>query len=399
MKNSERNEANSADARPLNEGRGQGMVVAGGGTGGHLFPGIAIAEEFLRRDASHRVLFIGTERGVEKRILPPLGYPLQTLSVEGIKGRGILRSLTAFAKLPGGLAASFRILREFSPAIVVGVGGYASGPAVLAARLMGIPTAIAEQNAFPGLTNRILGRVADRVFLTFAGSQRWFPEEKTRVTGNPIRTAFLARETRKMKEEGVFTVLIFGGSQGAHAINRIVTEALDDLMPLKGRLRFIHQAGAKDSGWLATAYRERGFQANVLPFIVDMAAAYRAADLLICRAGATSIAEITAAGKAAILIPFPFAVNDHQTQNAEVLARAGAAEMVAERNLNGTQLAGMIERYTRDPAAVRKMETAAAALGNRRAAEAIVDACLALVKDPAAGRIHPGPDTFGTGHH
>jgi len=357
------------------------LVIAGGGTGGHLFPGIAVAEEFLGRDPSHRVLFIGTDRGVEKRILPELGLPLRTLSVEGIKGRGFLRSLAALAKLPGSLAASWRVLREFGPAVVIGVGGYASGPAVLAARLMGIPTAIAEQNAFPGLTNRLLGRFADRIFISFAGSARWFPGGKTLLTGNPVRTAFVAGEPSQAAGDGPFTLLIFGGSQGAHAINRIVMEALDLLQPMKERLRFIHQAGEKDCETLAAAYHRGGYQAEVTPFIVDMAAAYRKAALLICRAGATSIAEITAGGKAAILIPFPFAVNDHQTLNAEVLVRAGAAELIAEKELTGQRLAGLIEQYARDPEALRKMETASAALGNRRAAEKIVDLSLALVTD------------------
>ncbi|MCE5283754.1 MAG: undecaprenyldiphospho-muramoylpentapeptide beta-N-acetylglucosaminyltransferase [Deltaproteobacteria bacterium] len=359
---------------------GLGMVVAGGGTGGHLFPGIAVAEEFLRRGSTHRVLFIGTERGIEKRVLPELGLPLRTLRVEGIKGRGIRRSLGALVKIPAGLAASFKIIGEFHPAIVLGVGGYASGPAVLAARLIGIPTAVAEQNALPGLTNRILGRFADRIFLTFEASRRWFPEARTMVTGNPIRSAFLAGGMERQKGDA-FTVLVFGGSQGASAINRIVTEALDDLAPLRERLRFIHQSGEKERGAVEAAYCRKGFTAKVLAFIMDMAAAYREADLLICRAGATSIAELTAAGKAAILIPFPHAVNDHQTRNAEVLAAAGAAELIVEKGLTGRHLAGIIERFSRDPESVRKMERAAAALGNRHAAETIVDACLELIRD------------------
>ena len=364
------------------------MVIAGGGTGGHLFPGIAIAEEFLRRNPGNRILFIGTERGLEKKILGSLGLPLRTIPVEGIKGRGVLRSAGALGKIPAGLFASFRILRAFRPAVVLGVGGYASGPAVLAARVMGIRTAIAEQNAFPGLTNRILGRFADRIFLTFPASERWFPQSRTLVTGNPIRTAFLEERPPEERSDPRFTVLIFGGSQGAHAINRFVGEALDDLRHVQDRFRFIHQAGEQDREVVAAAYREGGFAADVVPFIMDMAAAYRAADLLICRAGATSIAEITASGKAAILIPFPFAVNDHQTKNAEILTRAGAAEMIAEKDLSGELLASAIERLSRNPEAVRNMETAAAALGNRRAAEEIVDACLALLEDrrPAGRR-------------
>ena len=295
------------------QSRSLGMIIAGGGTGGHLFPGIAIAEEFLRRNPSHRILFIGTERGLEKKILGGLGLPLRTIRVEGIKGRGPTQTPGALAKIPGSLVASFRILREFSPDIVVGVGGYASGPAVLAARLMGMKTAIAEQNAFPGLTNRMLGRFTDRIFLAFSASQRWFPKNRTLVTGNPIRAAFLAERPAERKDRPLFTILVFGGSQGAHAINLIVSEALDSLLHLKDNLFFIHQTGERDREAVVDAYGKRGFTAEVTPFIMEMAGAYRKADLLLCRAGATTIAEITVCGKASILIPFPFAVNDHQT--------------------------------------------------------------------------------------
>jgi UDP-N-acetylglucosamine--N-acetylmuramyl-(pentapeptide) pyrophosphoryl-undecaprenol N-acetylglucosamine transferase len=357
------------------------MIIAGGGTGGHLFPGIAIAEEFLRRDPTGRVLFIGTERGLEKRVLGGLGLPLETLKVEGLQGRGPVRILGSLLKIPGSLLASFRILRAFRPAIVVGVGGYASGPAVLAARLLGIKTAIAEQNAFPGLTNRILGRFVHRIFVTFPESVRWLPAGRTRITGNPIRIAFLAEKPAEEKDDPRFTLLIFGGSQGAHAINRVVMEALGSLGHLKDQLRFIHQTGEKDRETVAQAYREGGFAAEVSPFIPDMASAYRTADLLLCRAGATSIAEITAGGKAALLIPFPFAVNDHQTQNAELLARSGAAQMIPEQELNGRRLAAVIERLYRHPEEIKQMETASASMGNIRAAAAIVDACLELVED------------------
>jgi UDP-N-acetylglucosamine--N-acetylmuramyl-(pentapeptide) pyrophosphoryl-undecaprenol N-acetylglucosamine transferase len=363
------------------ENRGIGMIIAGGGTGGHLFPGIAIAEEVLGRNPRNRVLFIGTERGLEKKILGRMGYPLRFLKVEGLKGREALQTAAALLKIPGSLVASFRIIRDFCPDIVIGVGGYASGPAVLTARLMGVTTAIAEQNAFPGLTNRILGRFADRIFLAFSASERWFPKKRSQVTGNPIRSAFFQEKMEGGKHDRRFTLLIFGGSQGAHAINRFVIESLDGLLPLKDELRFIHQTGEKDREIVAAAYLERRMEADVSPFIVDMAAAYRSADLLVCRAGATSIAEMTASGKAAILIPFPFAVGDHQTRNAEVLAGAGAAEVITERELNGRRLAEAIERIYRDPVARRRMEIAAASLGNRRAAADIVDACMDLVED------------------
>lgn len=375
---------------PSSDRGGIGMIIAGGGTGGHLFPGIAIAEEFLRRHPENRVLFIGTERGLEKKILGGLGFPLRTLKVEGLKGRGPIRILPSLLKIPGSLIVSFRILRTFKPAVVVGVGGYASGPAVLAARLLGLKTAIAEQNAFPGLTNRILGRFADRIFVTFSASARWFPAGRTRVTGNPIRTAFLTDQMKTGERDPRFTLLIFGGSQGSHAINRIVMDALDSLGDLKDRIRFIHQTGEKDRETVEDGYRKRGFAAEVTPFILDMAAAYRTADLLLCRAGATSIAEITAGGKAAILIPFPFAVNDHQTKNAEFLVQAGAAEMIPEKELDGRRLAALIERLYRRPEEIQKMEKASASLGNVRAAATIVGACLELIEDRQPAECHRG---------
>jgi UDP-N-acetylglucosamine--N-acetylmuramyl-(pentapeptide) pyrophosphoryl-undecaprenol N-acetylglucosamine transferase len=378
-------------------GGGRKMIVAGGGTGGHLFPGIAIAEEFLGRDPANRVLFVGTERGLEKRVLSQMGYTLETLDVEGVKGRGLAQKFGALAKIPRSLAQSRRILRQFGPDIVVGVGGYASGPAVLMAHWMGLPTAIAEQNAIPGATNRILARFADRIFLTFADERGEFPPAKIRVTGNPVRAAFAAAgEAVRDKggaaagtrhDEGAedtapvrpFTLLIFGGSQGAHAINRTVMEAVSAWRDLAD-LNIIHQTGPADLEAVRQAYRDAGREADIRPFIMDMAAVAAAADLIVCRAGATSIAEITAMGKAAILIPFPYAIADHQTRNAEVLARSGAAELIPERDLTAARLAAAVRRYVNDPAALRRMAARSAALGNTRAARDIVDACLALLQ-------------------
>lgn len=374
-------ESDKQKGAPLSQPKGaagHALIVAGGGTGGHLFPGIAVAEEFLSRAQGNRVLFIGTRRGVEKDILPALGYPLVLLDVEGIKGRGGVKAALALAKVPAALLESRRIIAGFGPHLVLGVGGYASGPAVLAAHLMGIATAVAEQNALPGLTNRILGRFARRIFVTFAESRRFFPQDRTFVTGNPVRAAFLDREDSR--REGPFTILVFGGSQGAHAINSAVSEALDLLFPLREKIRFIHQTGEKDCPAVRKAYADRGFQAEVLPFIKDMAAAYAKADLLVCRAGATTLAEITAAGKASILIPFPHAVADHQTRNAEVLSRAGAARLIREKELTAQGLAEAIIELASAPKKIRQMEEAAANLGNRDAAKKIVDLCLELVE-------------------
>lgn len=325
------------------------------------------------------MLFVGTNKGIEKRVLGNLGFSLQTIDVEGIKGKGWMKSLAGILRIPISLVQSFRIIRGFSPDLVIGVGGYASGPVVFAAHLLGIRTAIAEQNALPGLTNRILGRMVDRVFVSFAQTGRWFHARRVMVSGNPIRQGFAAQMKQPKDLNRPFTLLVFGGSQGAHALNRAMLEALDDLGPLRERLRIVHQTGSKDRDAVADVYQAKGATAEVLPFITDMAAAYQAADLLVCRAGATSIAEITAAGKAAILIPFPAAVEDHQTKNAEVLVQAGAAEMIPEKELSGPRLAVAIKRYYESPELLREMENRSAGLGNIRAATDIVDACLTLV--------------------
>ena len=354
-------------------------MIAGGGTGGHLFPGIALAEEFLRRNRDHRILFIGTKKGLEAKVLSELGFALQTIDVEGIKGRGLIRSAKALLGIPKSFIQSFRIIRLFSPDLVIGVGGYASGPAVMAAHWMGIRTVLAEQNALPGLTNRILGRFVDRVFLSFSETKKWFRKEKVSMAGNPIRTRFSMEKKKILRPQDLFTLLVFGGSQGAHAINQTMVAALDHLKPMKSRLKIVHQTGSKDLEEIRKAYQASGMNAEVLPFIMDMASAYQSADLLICRAGATSIAEITASGKAAILIPFPYAVEDHQTKNAEVLVRAGAAEMIPEKELSGQRLADAIKGYYEQPELIRQMEERSAGLGNVGAAADIVDACMILV--------------------
>jgi UDP-N-acetylglucosamine--N-acetylmuramyl-(pentapeptide) pyrophosphoryl-undecaprenol N-acetylglucosamine transferase len=356
------------------------IVIAGGGTGGHLFPGVAIAEEFRRRDRNSNVLFIGTKRGLEARVLPPIGFDLATLDVEGVKGRGLVRSVAALAKIPRSLLQSRRIIGRFEPDVVIGVGGYASGPAVLAAHFMGLPTAIAEQNAIPGETNRILGRFADRIFVSFPETARRFRPDRVRVTGNPIRAAITAAPKRARIPGETLTLLVFGGSQGAHRINLAVLEALPHLAELKKRIRIIHQTGKDDLERVKKGYGDQSMEAEVLPFITDMASAYGKADLLVCRAGATSIAEITASGKAAVFIPFPHAVNDHQTKNAELLVNRGAAEMIPERDLSGERLSGVIRRLARNPALIEEMGRKAGELGNARAAADIVDECVALVQ-------------------
>jgi len=356
------------------------IIIAGGGTGGHLFPGVAVAEEIIRRDPEHEILFIGTERGLEGRILRDMGYRLSTIDIAGLRGMGIMKTIGGLVKIPMSILQSRAIIGGFNPQMVIGVGGYASGPAVITAHYMGIRTAVAEQNAVPGLTNRILGKVADRVFVTFSDTAQWFPGNKVLVTGNPVRKSFIEARSWGKREVESFTVLIFGGSQGASAINDAVIESMTYLRQIQAPVRIIHQTGSKDVERVTAAYQAHEIEAHVTPFITDMASAYDEADLLVCRAGATTVAEITVSGKAAIFIPFPHAVGDHQRLNARVLVDAGAAEMILEKDLNGKVLAGMIERLVNDRDKLERMAEQARALGEIDAAGRIVDECLNIIQ-------------------
>ena len=355
------------------------IVIAGGGTGGHLFPGIAIAEEFLKRDDKTQVIFIGTKTGIEGKLLGQLGYELRTIDIEGLKGRGLKALAKGVYQVPQSMGQSRRILKQFSPHLVIGVGGYASGPAVLTAHFMGIPTAIAEQNAVPGVTNRILGKFANKIFITYAKTATLFEQNKVILSGNPVRAAFITGEEPDKKKKDFWQLLIFGGSQGATAINKAMVDMLPQLQKMKNKIHLVHQTGARQMEKVKQAYKRSGIKAKVLPFIVDMAGAYQSADLIICRAGATSLAEITASGKAAILIPYPWAANDHQTKNAQTMEEAGAAVIISERDLSGGKLFGVIENLLYDEQKLIKMEKKSAKLGNINAAAKIVDACMKLM--------------------
>lgn len=355
------------------------IMIAGGGTGGHLFPGVAIAEEFMKREHGTAILFIGTERGLEQKILKDLGYALRTIDVEGIRGKGLIKSMGGIVKIPASMIQCYPIIRDFNPDLVIGVGGYASGPAVVMAHYMGKKTAIAEQNAVPGLTNRILGRFVDRIFISFAVTEQWFSKKKTVITGNPVRAGFVQEEKKEREDRESFALLIYGGSQGAAGINSAVIESLPHLEKIGDELKIMHQTGKMDLDRVSKAYDDYHMDAQVCSFITDMAGAYDAADLLICRAGATTIAEITARGKAALFIPFPYAVGDHQRLNAEVLVDAGAAEMILQQDINGEKLAHVVEELCHDRNKITKMEEKSRALGNRRAAAHIVDECMKMI--------------------
>ncbi len=364
----------------MTERTGTKLLIAGGGTGGHVFPAIALAEEFLKRAEGNQVLFVGTERGLESKILPSLGYRLATINVTGLKGKGLWSGLGALKRIPGSMAQSRSIIKEFEPNVVLGVGGYASGPTVLAAQLMGVPTAITEQNATPGMANTILGRFVNRIFVSFEETKVWFPIRRVLFTGNPVRSGFLRSVRQDRAGDEPFRVLIFGGSQGASAINHAVMAALPYLADLKGSISIIHQTGTAELEEVTRAYRDQGMDAEILPFIDDMSAAYEKADLLVCRAGATSIAEITAMGKAALLIPFPHAAGDHQVLNGRALVKQGAAEMLEQKDCTGELLALHIGDLYRDPDRVNAMEAASKAMGNPDAAQVIIDRCLEIAR-------------------
>lgn len=372
----------AAKPRPNDVEPGFRLVIAGGGTGGHLFPGIALAQAFADRDARNRVLFINAGRSLEKRVLSRLGWPSRTIAIEGIKGRGRWRQLIAASKIPKAIWQSARILKQFKAHAVLGVGGYSAGPVVFAARRLGIATALHEQNQLPGATNRILGRMVDRVYLSFAQSRDCFAGAAIKVTGNPVRDEIvaLAGDSRTVDPTagGRLDVLVIGGSQGARAINMAMTQALPRF---NRQVRVVHQTGEQDFDRVKQAYAAAGIAAVVQPFFNDMAARYRQADLIVCRAGATTVAEITVIGRAALFIPFPYAADDHQTRNAQALVDAGAAMMIAESDLSPEDLAAVIDGLAGDPKRLATMEANARALGRPNAAQEIVDDVYELIRE------------------
>ncbi|MGH7854412.1 MAG: undecaprenyldiphospho-muramoylpentapeptide beta-N-acetylglucosaminyltransferase [Candidatus Binatia bacterium] len=352
------------------------VILAGGGTGGHLFPGLAVAREFQRRDSTVEILFIGTAQGIEFRVLPQEGFKLKTLEVKGIKGRGLRGWLDAAYGVPLSLLRSSAIMKKFRPDCVIGLGGYASGPVVLAAKFAGIRCAIMEQNLRPGFTNKLLGRLVHRVFTAYAQSAGFFPGAQVIETGNPVRWQKLPVVAKRDK----FSLLVFGGSAGARRINYAVVEALESLTDLKAKIYITHQTGASDFAAIEKAYVSLPFDAEVTPFIDAMDEAYAKADLVLCRAGATTVAELTAFGKAAVLVPYPYAIYDHQRGNAQALQEQGAAEMILDQDLNGKILAEKLRGYLADRARITRMAGAARACGRPDAAARIVDECYALAR-------------------
>jgi len=352
------------------------LVIAGGGTGGHLFPGVAVAEELRVKAADAAVTFVGTRRGIEARVLPELGWPLEFIEVTGLKTVGVVGALKGLLRLPRALWQARQVLRRVRPDVVLGVGGYASGPVVLAARWLGIATAICEQNSIPGFTNKLLGKFVRAVFLTFDDSRRFFSPRKVVMAGNPVRRELvrtLSTEAAPARE--TLGVLVCGGSQGASAVNDLACQALIRLAQ-KYRLSIVHQTGERDLVTITQRYADAQVSADCRAFVKDMASAYLGADVVIGRAGATTVAELAIAGKPAIFIPYPFAANNHQELNAREMVNRGAALCFRQDELSGQTLASALQSLFDDAAKRQAMANAMKSLAKPGAATAIVEWCL-----------------------
>jgi UDP-N-acetylglucosamine--N-acetylmuramyl-(pentapeptide) pyrophosphoryl-undecaprenol N-acetylglucosamine transferase len=355
------------------------IVFAGGGTGGHLFPGIAIAEAFMDRQPKTRILFVSSGKKIEEAVLSKTGFDKKIIIVEGIKGKRFSTKMISLMKLPKGVIESLRLLIAFKPDVVIGMGAYSAGPVVVSAWMLRIPRVIHEQNSIPGITNKLLADFANRIYVSFQDTGIKARVEKIVFTGNPVRKEILSaiQHNRKTgftskKNHPMFDVLILGGSQGAHSINMSVIDALKYLKD-PSKYRFFHQTGPQDVDIVQKAYSESKIESVVEPFFEDMADRYQNSDLVICRSGATTVAELAVAGKAVIFIPFPFATDNHQVVNARTLVEEEAAEMIREEELNGMLLSEKIQYYAKHPDILEERKARMRQFGKPDAAESIVD--------------------------
>lgn len=354
-------------------------MLAAGGTGGHLYPAIALARAFLHQAQDADILFVGTPRGIERRVLAHEGLPFQHITARPFMGKQFGPAVLAIAALPLGVWQSIVLLRRHQTTLVIGVGGYTSPPVLLAACLMKIPRVILEPNAYPGMANQALAPFVDRVFVGIHAAAASFPSRKVRVVGVPLRSDFLQDDTSR-PDDSPPVLLIVGGSQGASAINTGMIEALPHLASYKGRVEVVHQTGEADWAWVQAAYRKAEFPAEVVPFLFDMPRRLRAATLVVGRAGAMTLAEITVCGKPSILIPFPHAIYDHQTRNARVLEANGAAVLIPQAQLTGGRLAEVIGAYLNNPDGLAEMGQRSRELGRADAAERIVQECNTVMR-------------------
>ena len=345
------------------------ILIAAGGTGGHLFPGVAVADELRKRDPQTRVIFVGTPKGLESRLVPRAGYELELLPILPLNGVGVVRMLKGVAALPWAMAKAVALVARLKPRAVLGVGGYAGGPTVLAAAALGVNTVVLEPNAKPGFTNRVLKPFVRAAACSYEEARREFGAKGV-VTGNPVRGGFagLARKSHALPH----TLLVFGGSQGSRIINNAVVAALPRL-PGPERLKIVHQTGVAMRQEIADAYAKAGRPAEVVEFLDDMERRFADADLVVSRSGATTCAELTAAGKAAVLLPFALAADDHQKSNAVALQSAGAARMIEEKDLDGDRLAAAVTDILGDAARLSAMEDASRAVARPDAAARVAD--------------------------
>lgn len=354
------------------------VLIAAGGTGGHIYPGIAVAKEILRRDEKSEVLFVGTARGLETKIVPDNGFQLSLIKSAGLKNVGFIGKLKGLFILPKSFLEARRLIKDFNPDVVIGAGGYVSGPVLMTASLMRVPTLVMDSNALPGFTNRRLAAFIKKAALTFEEALPYFGK-KGIVTGNPVRKEFFEILPKERGEK--VNLLIFGGSQGARAINNAMGDALR-LLP-KGKLQITHQTGEFDFEKLKEIYSRSEFKdADIRQYISNMVDEFAKADLVICRAGATTCAELSAAGKAAIMVPLPTAADDHQRKNAEALQTAGAAKMILQRDLNGESLANEIIDLINQSEKISAMEVSTKKLARKDAAEVTVN----LIEELAQGK-------------
>jgi UDP-N-acetylglucosamine--N-acetylmuramyl-(pentapeptide) pyrophosphoryl-undecaprenol N-acetylglucosamine transferase len=356
------------------------VLIAAGGTGGHIYPGIAVAKELMRRNPDSKVRFVGTIRGLETKLVPQAGFELSIIESAGLKNVGLMTRARGLLLLPRSFVGARKVIREFQPDVVVGAGGYVSGPVVLTAALLRFPTMVMESNALPGWTNRVLARFVDKAAVSFEAARPFF-RGKGVVTGNPVRREFFEIQPR-VHTGAELSLLVFGGSQGARAINEAMAGALPFLNEWRRQLRIVHQTGEADFERVRTGYDAAGWseRADVRRYIDDMVSEFAGADVVICRAGATTTAELIAAGKASIMIPFPFAADDHQRKNAEALEAAGAAKMILQHDLSPERLAGEIVQLVEDPERLSQIEKAARKLARGDAAATAVNMIEELAK-------------------
>ncbi len=352
------------------------VVIAGGGTGGHLYPGIAVAREILRREPQAIVSFAGTARGLETRIVPKEGFDLDLIRAAGLKGKSILAMLRGALLVPAGLVDAWRLVSRRRPDVVIGVGGYSSGPVVLAAAMRRIPTLVVEQNAAPGLTNRLLAPFVRAAAVNYAQTRSFFGRRGF-VTGNPVRQEFFQGSTVDV-QRAKRRVLVLGGSQGAHAINMAMVAAAPGMVAGVPGLEVVHQTGERDLAAVRQGYERGRVPARTAPFFDAVASEMNAADLVICRAGATTLAELAASGRPAVLIPFPAATDDHQTKNAQVLANSGAAVLIDEKSLTAEQLSRTVAAILSHDATRQAMSAAMKTFARPDAAAQIANRVLAL---------------------